>query len=310
MSADHKSSAALWTGMRPGKMHLFNQGGSREVEYLLSDRVQKPRSVFAPGTRIKMNAVPMFLGVFIPWGIYIFCCGLTSFSLNYSNPSLVRGLLALVFAVWVGAVFAAVWTRHRNPDPTWVTYLALVNGIAAIAGTVSGEVSFSTFSGSYYRIRDLRVVSDVDASYTSGQNLLDAGIVHFAPGNHFDDLRTWHFKYGSTWCVAPLVTNRNRDGSAGRVVRLLDRRQGLLLARGVRLPVRRLVPRPRANRPAGGRRRRPGHVPVGSPAGAVPVRYHRGKPGVPDLARRPGGGGDQLGDAGLQAVHGPAQKAS
>jgi len=194
--------------MRQDKMRFFRQGGTAEIEHLLSDRVQKPRSVLAPGARIKMNVVPMFLGVFIPWGTYIFCCGLTSFSLNYSNPSLVRGLLALVFAVWVGAILAAVWARHRNPDPTWVTYLALVVGIAAIAGTMCGEVSFSTLSGHYYRIRDLKVVSDVDASFTPGKNLLDAGIVHFAPGNHFDDLRTWHFKYGSTWCVAPLVTNR------------------------------------------------------------------------------------------------------
>jgi hypothetical protein len=194
--------------MRQDKMRFFRQGGSGEVEHLLSDRVQKPRSVFTPGARIKMNVVPMFLGVFIPWGIYIFCCGLTSFSLNYSNPSLVRGLLALVFAAWVGSIFAAVWARHRIHDPTWVTYLALVIGIAAIAGTICGEVSFSTLSGHYYRIRDLKVVSDVDASFTAGKNLLDAGIVHFAPGNHFDDLRTWHFTYGSTWCVAPLVTNR------------------------------------------------------------------------------------------------------
>jgi len=86
--------------------------------------------------------------------------------------------------------------------------MALAVGIAAIAGTICGEVNFSTHSAHYYKIKDLRSVSDVDASFTPGKNVLDAGIIRFAPGNHFDDLRTWHFKFGTTWCVAPIITNR------------------------------------------------------------------------------------------------------
>lgn len=189
-------------------MKFFRQENAGEIQSLVKSRVQKPRSVFTPGARIKMNIVPMFLGIFIPWGVFMLCCGVTSFELNYSNPSAVRGILALVFAIWAAAVVAAVWTRHRNPDPTWVTYMALAVGIAAVAGTICGEVSFSTYSVHYYRVHDLRVVSDVDASFTPGKNLLDAGIVHFAPGNHFDDLRSWHFRYDTTWCVAPVITNR------------------------------------------------------------------------------------------------------
>lgn len=34
--------------------------------------LNKPKNVFSPGHRIRMNIVPMFLMVFIPWGIFIF----------------------------------------------------------------------------------------------------------------------------------------------------------------------------------------------------------------------------------------------
>jgi succinate dehydrogenase hydrophobic anchor subunit len=153
-----------------------------------------------------MNIVPMFVGTFLPWGIFVFCCGLASFWLNYVHPRVVDVLIGVVFVFWLLLVSRAYWARTRDPDPTWFSYMALAVGIAAIAGTLCGEMNFTVFSQPYYQVKDLKVVDGVDASVTPARNMLDAGIVTFVKGNHFDVLRSWHFKNGVTYCVAPMVS--------------------------------------------------------------------------------------------------------
>lgn len=187
------------------------EGGGRQddrvaMEPLLREKAQKLRSVFAPGHRIRMNIVPMFVGTFLPWGVFIFCCGLSTFWLNYMQPKLVTGLIGAVFLFWIVWMFAAIWARFREPDPTWFTYMAIAVGVAAITGTACGGTNFSTFSQPFYQINDLKVASNVDASTTPSRNVMDAGIVHFAAGNHFDVLRSWHFKNDNLYCVAPVVS--------------------------------------------------------------------------------------------------------
>lgn len=166
----------------------------------------KPRPAIAPGQRVRMNVVPMFVGTFLPWGVFIFCCGLSSFWLNYMRPALVSGLICAVFLFWLAWMVAAIMARLREPDPTWFTYMAVAVGVAAISGTTCGQMNFTTFARPFYLVNDLKVASDVDTSHTPARNVMDAGIVHFKAGSHFDQHKSWHFKNDHLYCVAPVVS--------------------------------------------------------------------------------------------------------
>lgn len=181
--------------------------GFGEDAPLLKAKFGAPRSVFVPGHRIRMNVVPMFLNVFVPWGAFVFTSGITSFWLMYTNPSLAWILVGAVFAVWLWMAFMAAWARRYMADPTWFSYTAIIVLIMAIAGTQTGVANFNTYSKPYFDIKSMKVVPDLDASVTPGKNVMDGGVFNFKQGNHLDSLRTWHFHWKTSYCVAPIITN-------------------------------------------------------------------------------------------------------
>jgi len=174
---------------------------------LIKDRIGSARSVFVHGHRIRMNVVPMFLNVFVPWGVFILCCGLSSFWVMYAHPRIAWGLIGFMYALCVLMIAVAFWARRFEPDPTWFTYAALAVLVMAIGGTVAGQANFKNFSEPYFKIHDLKVIREIDASYTPGKNVMDGGIFMFGSGNGLDETRSWHFTFKHTYCVAPIITN-------------------------------------------------------------------------------------------------------
>lgn len=178
-----------------------------EVMPLLDEKRDRQRSVFVPGHRIRMNVVPMFLNVFVPWGVFVFCSGISSFWLMYAHPGVAWSLLSIVFIIWAWMSVMALWARRFEPDPTWFTYAAAVIFLMALSGTMAGLQNFNHFSRAYFEIKTLKVLDDIDANAIPGKNVLDAGIVGFRKGNHLDGNRAWHFKWKTTYCIAPIITN-------------------------------------------------------------------------------------------------------
>mmetsp|Transcript_105720 Transcript_105720/g.309227 ORF Transcript_105720/g.309227 Transcript_105720/m.309227 type:complete len:353 (+) Transcript_105720:82-1140(+) len=174
---------------------------------LLQEKLNKRRSVFSPHQKLRMNIVPMFLNLFVPWGVFVFCLGLTSTYIMYIQPTVVDVLLMLVLFAWIALVLAALWARLYEPDPTWFTHFALAVGVAALLGTRMGKNNFESYGQRYWEIKDLKVAYDVDTGVTPGSSLSDVGIAHFKPGHGLSPTLSWHFKSGSLYCVAPILSN-------------------------------------------------------------------------------------------------------
>merc|ERR1719387_2372754 len=156
----------------------------REMDPLLKQKIMKPRGVFNVGTRLRMNVVPLFLNIFIPWGAFIFCSALLGLRFRYN------------YASFAYALFVAVRARKSEPDPTWFTYFAIMLGIGVFAGGYWGDMIYENYYRNYYEIKDLKVVGHLDVAKESGQNNMDAGIIYFAEGNKIDGTKSWHFKHG------------------------------------------------------------------------------------------------------------------
>lgn len=170
-------------------------------------KLSKPRSVFAPGHRIRMNIVPLFINLCVPWAIFVFCAGTNAFWIRWAHPGCAAACLGLVGLLVAISLLVAFWARRRDPDPTWFSYLALISACMAVAGAVAGNGIYTSYSRKYYEIMDLKIAKGIDASVTQGTSVIDAGIFEFLPGNHFKTDFSWHFIRGTVYCVAPIISN-------------------------------------------------------------------------------------------------------
>jgi hypothetical protein len=191
--AYHVYEERMWAKMHPN------------AKTPLMDRLERPRSVFTPGHRIRMNIVPMFLNIFVPWGVFIIALGITSFWIMYVKPRLGYALLAVLVLFWLITVAIAMERKRNDPEPTWYIYFAIMCGIALLAAILLGSYIYTNYSLPYYMVKDLKVLANVNTMTEKGQNVMDAGILYFTEGNAIDPMRTWHFKQKTVYCAAPII---------------------------------------------------------------------------------------------------------
>jgi len=171
--------------------------------------LQKPKAaLFAPGHRLRMNVLPMFLNIFIPWSIFIYCFGLCSFYLMYSQPILAWLCISLIFVVWLAFALLAYCAKRYDPDPTWFTFFSILALICAAWGILAGLDNLATYEAPYYTMTEMKDTKGIDPMTTRGENVMDAGIMTFVKGTAFDTNRSWHFKKSTLYCVAPLITKQ------------------------------------------------------------------------------------------------------
>lgn len=186
---------------------------------LLKERLHGKKSVFTPGHRIKMNILPMFLNVFVPWGMFVFILATCSFWMMYSKPFLAYALVALCVLFWVVTVFVAINKRKYDPSPTWYWYFSIMIAVAILSGWLLGNNIYNNYSRHYYEAKDLKLIDHLDAGKEHGQNVMDAGMFYFEHGNGLDMYRSWHFKSRTVYCVSPVVRMVDNDhwGRRGEV---------------------------------------------------------------------------------------------
>lgn len=177
--------------------------------------------LFLAGERIRMSIVPMFLCVFIPWGLYVLVSSVTTFCYVYTRPLPAGATLVSVFLFCVALLVIAIRARKEDPCPTWYSYLALSCCSFCIVAALLGHSTCQAGVRPWMELTALAPRFGINAGREFGQNFMDAGIIEFAPGNSIDAFKAWSFKRGgdnldamtssvqpgSVYCVAPIVTN-------------------------------------------------------------------------------------------------------
>merc|ERR1719498_1165103 len=102
----------------------------------------KDGAIFTPGKRRRMNLVAVCLNIFLPWFLFCGVYAVLSFSFHYQHPSWAWIIVWMSYLVVVVAGFLAFRTKKRDRDPMWYTFAAIVFFIAAVLGTVFGDMNF------------------------------------------------------------------------------------------------------------------------------------------------------------------------
>ncbi|CAJ1398901.1 unnamed protein product [Effrenium voratum] len=158
-----------------------------------------------------MNFVPLIVCSLAPWGLFVLVYSLMAFQIHYTQPVFcyiaVFMLLFLVLCIGAKAatgrfrIFSGVAAER---EPSWLIFFALSLLLAWIVGFVQGDKNFQ-LTGRYYDLGNLNNYTMVYPNRMLGQQLLDAGIVQFAPGSQLDIQKSMGFKNGQMYCVAPIV---------------------------------------------------------------------------------------------------------
>jgi hypothetical protein len=183
---------------------MENNDFDDEDHPILFKRLRKQRTVFAPGSRMRMNIIPMFLAVFLPWVIYIVVSHINSFQIRHVRPAQCFALTSVFWIGWLFYVRFCIQSRRRHPEPTWYSYFALMIGFAVVFGTAFGNANYVKNMSQYYNEKDMKIINHLDPDLERGQNVLDAGLFYFADGTHVNTAHSWHFMAGTLYCVAPL----------------------------------------------------------------------------------------------------------
>merc|ERR1740117_776746 len=87
---------------------------------------------------------------------------------------------------------------------------------AFIAGTVSGEINYQSYSYSYYSYMDLLSYPNIDPQEDRGQSYMDAGIIYFKESTVVAKNKAIAFQSTAIYCAAPIIRQplENQDGSA------------------------------------------------------------------------------------------------
>jgi len=169
------------------------------------------RKPFLRGMKRRMNWVPMFLSLFLPWGIFVAVFMVTSFSIRYTNPWVFDIVVAVSAIVLLAIIIMAVVKRLRtfssNPDyePSWLTFLAASTLVAFVLAYVTADSVYSNYTKRYLDFSNLNSYTGIYPNRMRGAQLMDAGEVQFADGTRLDISRSMGFKKGQIYCVAPIT---------------------------------------------------------------------------------------------------------
>eukprot|EP00913_Durusdinium_trenchii_P006746 g6342.t1 len=175
------------------------------------------KGVWLPLPKRKMNFVPLVVCSLVPWALFVLVYSLCSFQIHYSQPILCNISVFVLLAMLLIVCVKAVTSRIRiftgiapEREPSWWIFFAFSLLLAWFMGYRQGNQNFALAS-KYYDLGNLNNYTThgghamVYPNRMLGQQLLDAGIVQFAPGSQLDIQKSMGFKNGQLYCVAPIV---------------------------------------------------------------------------------------------------------
>jgi len=152
-----------------------------------------------------LNFVAIIANLVLPWIAFCVMFAGMSFSLHYRTPSYAIGLVLLGFPAAAIAAAFAFRARQRGRDGMWYTFLAAALLVATLAAFFFGQMNFTFYMQVFYDMENLNTYPSVNPARERGQELMDAGRVHFSDGTGLDMRKAMSFKSSDVYCVVPIV---------------------------------------------------------------------------------------------------------
>mmetsp|Transcript_29826 Transcript_29826/g.92662 ORF Transcript_29826/g.92662 Transcript_29826/m.92662 type:complete len:330 (-) Transcript_29826:89-1078(-) len=216
--------------MFPGLIHANQMNYYPEVPQAygaaggMAAGLDDDKAALASNRRRRMNLLPLFIALFVPWALFCTVYATMSFSIHYKDAATAYLIVSLGFMVVVAmGLMAADSARRRlvgDPQggPTWFVFLFVTCLIAWASGMLAGNANFLENMQPYFEVTSLNLYTGVDPASSRGQMHMDAGRIVFADDAVLDIKKSMGFRNTDTYCVAPISKRSSADGKPERLV--------------------------------------------------------------------------------------------
>jgi len=167
-------------------------------------------------SKFRMNILPIFISLLLPWLVFLLSFWTTSFYMHYAAPICTFILLALFCGLpWHFHGRAQKARRGGHEDVFYHSYLAITLTVAIVVGAIVGDCNFWFYTQPVYENEYMAKYYDVDPSSKAlwsgeaqavrGKQYQDAGVVYFNDKVIVDQNRSMSFKMGDLYCAAPII---------------------------------------------------------------------------------------------------------
>lgn len=158
----------------------------------------------------RMNVIAILISLFVPWLLFCAVFSVRSFSVRVSDPAVASSVVLCAVLLIITAAALAYqslqkkWHGDPRYEPMWYIFLFVTMLLALILALILGEYNWNkTFSG-HYGMAHLNEYSYVDPSRMRGQQIMDAGTVHFIQGTALDTRLALGFRNNDVYCASPI----------------------------------------------------------------------------------------------------------
>jgi uncharacterized membrane protein SirB2 len=162
-------------------------------------------ATFTPNKRRRLNVVALLLNTLAPWMVFSGVFAALSFSMHYFWAEGAWATVIASFLLCCVTGFFAFRAQMSRQDPMWFTFATVMLFIAALSGTVLGEMNYRYNTRPFFDISNLNTYPSVDPARRKGQQLMDAGRVYFTENSAIDFSKAVFYKNEDRYCVAPIV---------------------------------------------------------------------------------------------------------
>mmetsp|Transcript_2169 Transcript_2169/g.3696 ORF Transcript_2169/g.3696 Transcript_2169/m.3696 type:complete len:303 (-) Transcript_2169:44-952(-) len=155
--------------------------------------------------------IPIAFAALMPWLVFVIVFFLFSFQMHFTSPVLcwlvVGALTVALLAAGVYGVLGVVRSLRTDTysNAPWTIFMAGAGLIAVVCAVVVGSDNFTRNMQPYYVIEKLNTYHSVDPGQYRGNQLMDAGQLHFISGSHLDKRYGMGFISFDTYCAVPIV---------------------------------------------------------------------------------------------------------
>lgn len=141
--------------------------------------------------------------IFQPVVVFMAVAYTRSMEIHYES-GLLSLLICLLILLGMFPTCVLMWTGSQRTRSLF-TFSFLSSILAWVLGFCSGDFNYHYYFKPYFDVKNLNTYPHVNPSIYYSQQYMDAGVINFVPGSHLDISKSYGFKNGNTYCVAPVV---------------------------------------------------------------------------------------------------------
>mmetsp|Transcript_38429 Transcript_38429/g.91809 ORF Transcript_38429/g.91809 Transcript_38429/m.91809 type:complete len:387 (-) Transcript_38429:13-1173(-) len=168
------------------------------------------KSPFGRAQRRSINLPALALCLVLPWLIFTIVYSLCSLSLHYTSPGLVSAGIGLAAVVVLLLAYSALQNLRSGEDgqSTWYFFLFVCSAANLALAVVLGNMNYRSNLVPFMDVNNMNEYDMINPAESKGNQLMDAGRVHFVPDAKLDIAHSMGFRNLDTYCVAPIASGK------------------------------------------------------------------------------------------------------